>query len=331
MATMEQIAKALGLTKGTVSKALSGAKDVGEATRQAVMEKALEMGYSRALRKANAPKIALFITNMSYLHPDDFGYDLVSGFRRAAEAGGYAVDVIPLTIPMQLETPYDTYITEKGYCGSFLLGLAMTDDPWMKDFETCKTPTVLYDNHVSSNPRVTYIGTNNQEGMDLAVSHLKSLGHTKIGYLSSELTAYIYQRRYYAFLQAMMECGLPTDTSMCGSAHHVSECLTQHLPRLLNTGCTAIVCSHDVLAHSVMVHCRELGLQVPKDISILGFDNVPLCRYTIPPLTTIRQDRENLGRSAFHALTSQMNNVRVSSLLLHAELIERSSCGPSRK
>ena len=148
MTTMEEIAKALGISKGTVSKALSGAKDVGEATRQAVMEKALEMGYSRALRKANAPRFALFITNIAYLQPEDFGYDLVNGFRRAAEAGGYAVDVIPLTIPMQLETPYDTYIAEKGYCGGFLLGLAMTDDPWMKDFETCETPTVLYDNHV---------------------------------------------------------------------------------------------------------------------------------------------------------------------------------------
>ena len=331
MATMEEIAKALGVSKGTVSKALSGAKDVGEATRQAVMEKALEMGYSRALRKANAPRIALFITNIEYLHPDDFGYDLVSGFRRAAEAGGFAVDIIPLTIPMQLKTPYDTYIAENGYCGSFLLGLAMMDDPWMKDFETCKTPTVLYDNHVSSNPRVTYIGTNNQESMDFSVAYLKDLGHTKIGYLSSELTAYIYQRRYYAFFQAMMECDLHTDPSLCGSAHHVSECLSQHLPRLLEQGCTAIVCSHDVLAHSVMVHCRELGLRVPEDISIIGFDDIPLCRYTLPPLTTIRQDRENLGRSAFHALTSQMNNVRVSSLLLHAELIERSSCGPAKK
>ncbi len=331
MATMEEIAKALGVTKGTVSKALSGAKDVGDATRKMVMEKALEMGYSRALRKAHAPKIALFITNMEYLHPDDFGFDLVAGFRRSAEAGGFAVEVIPLTISMQLATPYDTYIAENGYYGAFLLGLAMTDDPWIKDFETCKTPTVLYDNHVSSNPKVTYIGTNNQEGMDFSVSYLKSLGHSKIGYLSSELTAYVYQRRYYAFLQAMMESGLPAEPSMCGSAYHVSECLTQHLPRLLERGCTAIVCSHDVLAHSVMVHCRELGLRVPEDISILGFDDIPLCRYTLPPLTTIRQDRENLGRSAFHALTSQMNNVRVSSLLLHAELVERSSCGPAKK
>lgn len=328
MPTMEDIAKALGVSKGTVSKALSGAHDISEAMCQTVLEKAVEMGYSRALRKANAPRIALFITNIEYARPDDFGYDLVHGFRKAAEPAGFVVDIIPLTIPMQLETPYDAYMTANNYCGGLLLGLSLREDPWMKDFETCNTPTVLYDNHVSANPKVTYIGTNNQEGMDLAVAYLKSLGHTKIGYLSNELYAYIYQRRYYAFFQAMMECDLPTTPDMGGSAHHVSECLTQHLPRLLEQGCTAIVCSHDILAHSVIVHCRELGLRVPEDISILGFDDIPLCRYTLPPLTTIRQDRENLGRSALYALTSQMNNVYVSSLLLHAELIERASCGP---
>ena len=330
MPTMEDIARELGISKGTVSKALSGAKDISEAMRQTVLEKAADMGYSRALRKVNAPRIALFITNIEYTHPDDFGFDLVAGFRKAAEPAGFVVDIIPLTTAMQLETPYDTYMTANNYCGSLFLGLSLPQDPWMKDFATCSTPTVLYDNHVSDNLKVTYIGTNNQEGMDLAVAYLKSLGHTKIGYLSSELTAYIYQRRYYAFFQAMMECGLPADSSMGGSAHHVSECLTQHLPRLLEQGCTAIVCSHDILAHSVMVHCRELGLRVPEDISILGFDDIPLCRYTLPPLTTIRQDRENLGRSALHALTSQMNHVCVSSLLLHAELIERASCGPAK-
>lgn len=198
----------------------------------------------------------------------------------------------------------------------------------MKDLETCKIPTVLYDNHVSTNPNVTYIGTNNQEGMELAVKYLKSLGHTKIGYLSYALHSYIYQRRYYAFSQAMVENGLNFDAALSGSAHHISECLTQHLPKLLEQGCTAIVCSHDVLAHSVMVHCEELGLRVPEDVSILGFDDIPLCRYTIPPLTTIRQDRMNLGKSALYALTSQMNHVCVSSLLLHAELIVRGSCAP---
>ena len=326
MATMEQIAKALGLSKGTVSKALSGAKDVGEATRQTVMEKALELGYSRALRKANAPRFALFITNIAYLQPEDFGYDLVSGFRRAAEAGGYAVDVIPLTIPMQLETPYDTYIAEKGYCGGFLLGLAMTDDPWMKDFETCKTPAILYDNHIKVNPQVTHVGVDNPEGMDLAVQYLKSLGHTRIGYLSSELEAYVYRLRYDAFFQAMKAHTLPMDESLAGCSYFINECLSEHLPRILDAGCTAIVCSHDLLAHSVMIHCAQMGLRVPEDISILGFDDIPMCRYTLPPLSSIRQDRANIGKSAFYAMLNQLNNVHPSSLLLHPELVERASC-----
>ena len=105
MPTMEEIAKAVGVSKGTVSKALSGAKDISEGMRHAILEKAVEMGYSRALRKANAPKIALFITNIEYTHPDDFGFNLVAGFRKAAEPAGFVVDIIPLTIPMQLETP----------------------------------------------------------------------------------------------------------------------------------------------------------------------------------------------------------------------------------
>ena len=331
MATLEDIARQLGVSKSTVSKALSGAKDVSSAMRQTVLEKAVELGYSRVVRSADAPKIALFITNIAYQQPDDFGYDLVNGFRKAAEPAGYLVDLIPLSIELQLECAYDTYMVQHNYCGGLLLGLSLEQDPWIKEFETCKTPTVLYDNRVSENPHVTYIGTDNQEGMELAVQHLKSLGHTKIGYLSYELRSYIYQRRYYAFLQAMLENGLANDPEMTGSAHHISECLNQHLPRLLKQGCTVIVCSHDILAHSVCVHCKELGLRVPEDISILGYDDIPLCRYTVPPLTTIRQDRTNLGKSALYALTSQMNHVYVSSLLLHAELIQRGSCAPVSK
>lgn len=330
MATLDDIAKELGVSKSTVSKALSGARDVSGTMRQTVLEKAVELGYTRVQRSAVAQKIALFITNMDYTKPDDFGYDLVAGFRKSAEPAGFQVDLIPLTIEMQEQIAYDTYMIRENYCGGLFLGLSIRQDPWMKDFETCKTPTVLYDNHISTNPNVTYIGTNNQEGMELAVKYLNALGHTRIGYLSYELHAYVYQRRYYAFIQALQEHGMHADPTLCGSAHHVSDCLSQHLPRLLKEGCTAIVCSHDILAHSVMVHCKELGLRIPEDVSILGFDDIPLCRYTFPPLTTIRQDRENLGRSAFYALTSQMNNVHVSSLLLHAQLIERASCTKHR-
>ena len=327
MATLDDIARSLGVSKSTVSKALSGAKDVSKAMRQAVLEQAVEMGYSRSIRKTSAPRIAVFIINMQYRKPEDFGYDIVSGFRKAAEPAGYQVEIVDLDRALQEEFRYDEYMIYNNYSGGLFLGLALAD-PWLREFETCRTPTVLYDNHVSGNPVVTSMGVDNLEAMKTAVEYLKSLGHTRIGYLSSALGAYVYQQRHLAFFRAMEACGLPAEAEIAGNSFHISYSLSAHLPRLLKLGCTAVVCSHDILAHSVMIHCRELGLRVPEDLSILGFDDIPLCRYTTPPLTTIRQNRSELGKSAFYALSSQLNKVCISSLLLHADLMVRGSCGP---
>ena len=330
MATLEDIAKSLGVSKSTVSKALSGAPDVSEAMRTAVLEKAVELGYAPPARRGTAKRIALFITNMACATPDDFGYDIMIGFRKLAEPAGYQVDVIPLTTQMQQEYGYDNYMVANRYLGGFFMGLSLLD-PWIKEFETCNTPTVLYDNHILNNPNVAQIAVDSFEGMQLAVNHLKELGHKKIGYLSSALQAYVYQQRYHAFFRAMDEAGLPGSQSLAGSAYHISDCLTQHLPRLLDAGCTAIVCSHDNLAYSVLLHCRELGLRIPEDISIIGFDDMPLCRYSRPPLTTVRQDRMDLGKSAFSAMSAIMAGIPLSSIFLRAELIKRSSAGPASK
>ena len=327
MATLDDIAKELGISKATVSKALNGAKDVSRKTQQAVVEKAVELGYSRMHYNAAAPKIAVFVINMDYLEPDDFGYDIIIGFRKAAEPAGYQVEIVPLTVKMQEQWRYDEFMMQKNYCGALFLGICLRD-PWLLEFETCKTPAILFDNHVSCNPRVTSFGVDNAESIALGVNYLRSLGHTKIGYLSSALESYVYQQRYNAFIKVMTSLGLPADDSVMGNSYHVNICLSQNLPRLLENGCTAIICSHDMLAHSAMFFCTELGLRVPDDISIIGHDDIPICRYTTPPLTTIRQDRPAIGKSAFYALSCQLNSVPLSTLLLHAELIRRASCGP---
>lgn len=330
MATLEDIARSLGVSKGTVSKALSGAPDVSEAMRTAAQEKAVELGYVPPVRRGITRRIALFITNMSCDTPDDFGYDIMIGFRKLAEPAGFRVDIIHLDTQLQLNHRYDAYMAANRYCGGLFLGLSLLD-PWIQEFATCKTPTVLYDNQIQNNPHVAQIAVDCFEGMHQTVEYLKTLGHRKIGYLSSALQAYVYQQRYHAFFRAMDECGLPGSQSLSGAAYHISEVLTHHLPRLLDQGCTAIVCSHDNLAYSVLLHCRELGLRIPEDISIVGFDDIPLCRYSRPPLTTVRQDRTDLGKCAFSALSALMSGIPVSSLFLRPELIRRSSCTDAKK
>lgn len=329
MATMESIARALGLSKSTVSKALGGAGDVGEKTRRAVLEKAEELGYSKPRHRTALGTLAVFVINMEYEKPDDFGYDIIAGFRKAAEPAGYRVKVIPLDLKIQGECGYDDYMTAQGFCGGLLLGLDLLC-PWLREFAESSVPAVLYDNHVGGNASVTHVGVDHDEGMEIAVKYLKSLHHVRIGYLSGTLNSYVYRQRFAAFCRAMQENGLTADKDLTGHADHTSDCLSRHLPRLLERGCTAIVCSHDMLAHSVMVHCAERGLRIPEDLSILGYDDIPLCRYTVPPLTTIRQDRIALGKSAFYALSSQLAQVHLSTHLLHPALVERASCAVPR-
>ena len=98
-------------------------------------------------------------------------------------------------------------------------------------------------------------------------------------------------------------------------------------PRLLKLGATAIICSHDLLANAAMIQCQQLGYDVPGDISIIGFDDLPICPYTSPPMTSVRQDRIMLGKSGYYALASLLDQVPIGTLLLHASLVIRESTG----
>ena len=103
--------------------------------------------------------------------------------------------------------------------------------------------------------------------------------------------------------------------------------MENHLPRCLENVITAIICNQDTLASATLTQCQQLGFQIPDDISIIGFDDLPIAACTSPPLTTIRQDRLELGKSGFFALSSLLNHIPISTYLLHAQLIQRESTG----
>ena len=137
--------------------------------------------------------------------------------------------------------------------------------------------------------------------------------------------------RHNAFLQALEQHQLESNPEHTGSSYYITQCMETHLPRLLQLGITAIICSHDQIANAAINQCQQLGYNVPKDISIIGFDDLAISAYTSPPLTTIRQDRVQLGKSAYAALTSLMEQVEIGTLLLHAKLIVRDSTGKLSK
>ena len=328
MATINDIAAKLGISKSTVSKGLNNATDISDEMRRRILETAVEVGYINKRAQKHEKKICILVANMEYDTPNQFAHDIILGFKQKAEPEGWAIDIIDVDEDMQLMTPYDVYMMEHRYSASFVLGFSLVD-PWMKEFRTTSIPTVLYDNYIKSNPNVASIGCDSQEGFDLAVKHLHKLGHRKIGLISGPPESYILQARYNAYLNAMEKYGLEINDNYIGIGYFVAESTRKYIPKLVAQGVTAILFSHDTRAISALTECKDRGIRIPQDLSIIGFDDLPMTEYMVPSLTTIRQDRISLGKCGYYAMTCLLNKVPIGSIQLRATLVERHSSGPA--
>lgn len=325
MATIKDIANRLGVSVSTVSKGLNGASDISEELRQMVLDTAVEMGYStKRSRKEENRKLCVLVENMDYESIDEFGYDLVLGFKQNAFRHKWDVDIIPINQSFQMEEKYDTYMLKNGYCGAFLMGFALHDE-WMKQLEQTTVPTVLLDNFIANNPNVCCIGTDSKEGIQQAVNHLNNLGHKRIAFLNGSLYSRVSDQRQEAFEAAMQEAGLEINPKLMAYGYYVADSAQYHVPGFLAEGATAIVCGNDLIAKGVIEECTARGFNVPADISVIGFDDIPIAATLNPPLSTIAQDRNAIGRCAYVMLNSLIHHISVSMTLLRPKLIERES------
>ena len=133
MVTINDIAAKLGISKSTVSKALNNATDVSEEMRKKILYTAVELGYVNKRQQKKEKKLCILIENMDYNTPNQFGHDIVLGFKQMAEPEGWIVDIVPMTISFQKLTPYSVFMMQQGYQASFILGFSLLD-PWMKEF-----------------------------------------------------------------------------------------------------------------------------------------------------------------------------------------------------
>lgn len=329
MATINDIALKLGISKSTVSKGLNNATDISEEMRKKILAAAVELGYSNKRMLNRQKKLCILIENMDYNTPNQFGYHIVLGFKQMAEPEGFLVEVVPVDKNFQKEIPYGVFMIQNGYQGAFVLGFTLID-PWMQEFKNTKLPTVLYDNYIKSNPAIASIGCDSQEGFELAVKHLISLGHQKIGLLTGPLESYIIKARYSAYINALSRYNLEINEEYIGLGYYVSDSTKKHVQRMYDLGVTAILCSHDIRAISAVTECMDRNIRIPEDLSIVGFDDLPMTAYTDPPLTTIRQDCLALGKTGYYAMSCLLNNINIGSILLRAPLVVRESTGPAR-
>lgn len=325
MATIKDISAKLGVSISTVSKALNGASDVSHELRETIIDTAVQMGYStKRMKREDYKKIAIFIATVNYESYNDFGYDVVLGFKQAAFRDGWNVTIYPIDASFQKKEKYDNFMLKHGYSGSFILCLSLQDQ-WMEQLKTTQIPTVLLDNNIPKNPHISYVGTDSSEGIEAAIKHLTTLGHQKIALMNGDKYSMISELREQAYRDGLRTCNIPVDTALIANNSFTLSHTKDDLPGFLDAGATAILCGNDLIAYDVIRECQLRGLNVPEDISVIGFDDLPTSAQADVPLTTICQDRIDMGKCAYIALDGLMHHVPVSRILLRPEFIVRNS------
>ncbi len=166
---------------------------------------------------------------------------------------------------------------------------------------------------------------------ELAIAHLAQLGHTAMGFVLGPVDHVPSNRKAEAALRATRSRGIDLDDRRVVRSLYTVEAGQAATTRLLKTGATAIVCASDPLALGAIRAVRKAGLRVPEDVSVIGFDDSWLMGAVDPPLTTVRQPIDQMGRMAMELLLGQMKGIApdVEEFLFEPELVVRSSTGPA--
>jgi LacI family transcriptional regulator len=336
--TIKDIARVAGVSVTTVSRALNGYSDVNEKTRQKIAAVAKELNYSpntlaRGLVMQKSKTIGLLVSGISRESvKDNFTFEVLCGVNERASTLGYDLILFNTNTMMQREKTYTQLCRERRVDGAIIQGIKK-EDPYLKEVVESDIPCVLVDIPVHSNS-VGYVTTDNALGAKKAVEHLASLGHKHIGMINGHEDAFVSQERLNGYREALKECGLSFRSEWVVSGDFEEKKAEKAAREFLNRHkeVTAIFCASDLMALGALKACKELGLHVPKDISIVGYDNIVLASYSSPNLTTVGQEVYQIGYQAADLLIEMLEGKETNTKrYLDTKLIIRESTAKNHK
>ncbi|WP_404870200.1 LacI family DNA-binding transcriptional regulator [Kitasatospora griseola] len=294
--TLSEIARAAGVSAPTVSKVLNGRTDVAPATRAKVEEILRRTGYRR--RRTTAPPSRLLDLVFHQLD-SAWAVEVIRGVENVARDEGLS---IVLSESAGRLTPGQTWVD--GVLARRPAGvvLVLSDlDAAQRDQLTSRDiPFVVLDPAGDPADGVPAVGTGNWQGGLAATRHLLDLGHRRIAVISGPSGMMCSRARVDGYRTALETARLPVDPELIheGDFHHEAGYAAARALLTHDDRPTAIFAGNDLQALGVYEAARELGLRVPQDLSVVGFDDLPLARWVGPPLTTVRQPLVEMAETA---------------------------------
>ena len=331
--TLKELAKHLGLTKGTVSAVLNEspyAKAIPQHTKDRIIAAARDLNYhpnffARSLRKKRTFTVGVIAAEIG----DAYGSVVISGIESALSERKYLFVTVVHHHDPELLRQYSDILQSRGSEGFITIDTTVSQSP--------RVPTIVISGHRKIDG-VTNITLDHSHAAHLVLRHLSELGHRELAVIKGQPLSADAPARWEGIVEAARNAGIELraelitqlsvdDPSPQEGYKTTKELLSRKVPF------TALLAYNDISAVGAIRAIKETGLRVPEDISVVGFDDIREAAYHLPSLTTVRQPLRKIGVIAAEALIDRIEgrNGHEAGILIEPELVVRESTGPAPK
>jgi len=324
--TIQDVAKTAGVSVSTVSRVLNGKVDVASETQDRILSIIDDLGYTtnlaaRSMRSQKKNLVGLIMPDIAY----PFAIEVMKGVNQAIAESEFDLLVYTTGDVRKSgrafhEQKYVSLLTNSISDGVIIVA------PVAGEFNI-DAPIVSID-PLASNPNYPAVHATNYQGSMDAMEYLLGLGHKRIGYISGRAELESSNRRLMGYRDALKNAGIPNDQELIASGDYTTVTGVNGARQLLalENPPTAIFASNDQMAMGVFQVAQEIGLRIPDDLSVLGFDNITESKYM--GLTTVDQFISEMGYVATHMLIKLINGIPLDdqTYRMQTQLVVRNSC-----
>ncbi|WP_031571552.1 LacI family DNA-binding transcriptional regulator [Rheinheimera texasensis] len=330
MATIYDVSLRAGVSLATVSRVINKNSNVSEKTRQKVLDAMAELDYrpntiaqSLASNVSNSVGVLVSQLDGPYYGP------MMAEIEAALRAQNKHVIIAVGHSDAAVEQDSVEFLLSRG-CDALILDVEAVSDEYLVQLSQRSVPIVLINRYIQAmEPSCIYL--NNELGGYLATRHLVDLGHRSIAYISGPKNKHDAMERLVGHQRALAEGGLVYDPALYIEGDYKEEGGEAGMLALLQTGksFSALVCANDQMASGAIAVCLQRGLVIPRDLSVIGYDNIPFAKYISPKLTTVNNPIHEMGKMAAlwvlrHVYAddqTQVNNVFEPELVVRGSAI----------
>ncbi len=334
--TLKRVAEDLNLSITTVSRALNGYPDVSESTREKVREAAQRVGYvpnrlAQALQRGTAEAVGIILPSQFGHFEDPFFLELLVGVGERLHNAN--LDLVVCAVP-EGPAELDAYkrLVEGRRADAVIIARTRRHDERIDYLIGRGIPFVAHGRAETATP-IAFIDADARTAFRRSTRRLIELGHRHIALIGAPEELFTAGERRAGYEDALQEAGIAFDPDLYAVTKLNERGGTTAAERLLGAARppTALLCANDSIALGALRIARRLGIAVPEELSIVGFDDLPMAAQAEPALTTMRQDIRGAGARLADMVCARLGGAAIADLqeLLEAPLIERESSGPA--